>query len=375
MNKSDRKLSWRWPFELAVIAGAGVGVAVAQSWGGALSAATGIRVRVAPEDDVVSRFRWVSDGLFHLTAGGTAKTRQMLVAEPKFACRDGGPFPVRVVWAQSHDNAGFFVRADSKIETVYDIKAGTRIAGLTQAATSPILDGLLAWAGVPAEDIEWVPTRSIPDKTRMVMDGRVDLSFGIPTSLPVIEAETEPPGIRWIPLDAAADPKGASRFNEIDPLINFAPILNGVPSSLGVWGTCGTSLYTSRAGTDTEFIYHLARWWDENWEDYKNLHSWNKFMTRDLLVRELEHTFIPCHDGLVAYLRDLGLWTDAHQRRQEANVTLIDRYRRAYQEALELADEKLIVVGPDSAEWLKLWENYKREAHLPGFRVFRDLNE
>jgi len=375
LSSSDRKSSWRWPSELAVIAGAGVGVAVARSWGEALSAATGIRVRVAPEDDVVSRFRWVASGLFHLTAGGTAKTRQMLVAEPKFARRDGGPFPVRVVWSQSHDNAGFFVRADSPIETVYDIKAGTRIAGMTQAGTSPILDGLLAWARVGKEDIEWVPTASIPDKTRMVMDGRADLSFGIPTSRPVIEAEAEPPGIRWIPLDAAADPEGARRFNEVDPLINFAPIINGVPSSLGVWGTCGTSLYTSRAGTDAEFVCHLARWWDENWEKYKDLHSWNKFMTRDLLMRELERTFIPCHDGLVAYLSDLGLWTDAHQRRQTANVALVERYCRAYQEALQLADEKLIMVGPDSAEWRELWEDYKQEARLPGFRVFRDLNE
>ena len=367
--------SRQWPEELGIIAGAGVGSAVAKSWGGALAADTGIKLHIAVEDSVVDRFRWVADGRFHLTAGGTNKTRQMLEVEPKFALRDGGPFPVRIAWSQSHDNAGFFVRADSSIKSVYDIKPGTRISGMTQAGTSPILDGLLAWAKVAKEDIEWIPIKDIPDKTWAVMEGRAEVSFGIPTSKPVSEAEGTAPGIRWIPLNAETDPEGARRFNEIDPIMGFAPILNGVPSSLGVWGTCGTSLYTTSADVDPGFINQLARWLDENWAKYKDLHSWNKFMNRELLVKELNRTFIPCHEGLVDYLREIGLWTAAHQRRQDANVTLVDRYCQAYREAVALADEKLIQVGPGSKDWLQLWEGYKKEQGLPGFRVFLNFDE
>lgn len=373
MNGKGVEQEWLWPAELAIIAGSGVGVAVAKSWGQVLEADTGMKVRIGAESNVVHRLRWTALGMFHLTAGGTSKTRQMLVAEPQFALRDGGPFPVRVAWSQSHDNAGFFVRADSPIKSIYDVKPGTRLVGMTAAAVSTIYDAFLAWAKVSRDDIVWVPPGNVEDKTRAVMEGRADLTFAIPTSASVYQAEKTPPGIRWLELDAAQDPAGARRFKEIDPLINFAPIINGVPSSLGVWGTCGTSLYTTRQATDTALVYHLARWLDANWGEYRDLHSWNRYMTRDALMEELNHTFLPCHEGLVAYLKDLGLWTEAHQRRHQGNVSLIDRYCQAYQTALRMADEKLLPVAPDNEEWLRLWQDYQRELGLTEFRVFDGL--
>ncbi len=365
---------YRWPDDLRVVAGAGVGVAVARSWGEVLAADTGIELRVAVEDDVVHRLRWVGNGLFHLCAAGGGKTRQALLAEPKFALRDGGPFPVRVVWSQSHDNAGFFVRADSPLRSVYDIKPGTRISGMTAAATSAMLDGLLAWARVKSGDIDWITPKDIPDKARAVIEGRADLSFGIPTSNVLRQIEEEAPGIRWLELKADADPDGARRFREQDPMVGFAPILNGVPSSLGRWGTCGTSLYTTGDATDAGFVYQLARWLDENWARYRDLHSWNRFMTRELLLKELEHTFIPCHAGLVAYLEELGLWTVAQQRRQDANVALVDRYCQAYRGALRRADAQAIPVGPGNAAWLDLWAECRGHAALPDFHVFAGLD-
>ncbi len=366
--------AYKWPETFNIVAGAGVGAAVARTWGTLLAEATGMKLRVAVDDDVVSRLRWVADGRFYLTAGGTNKTRQTLVAEPKFALRDGGPFPVRIAWSQSHDNAGFFVRADSNIQSVYDVKPGTRISGLTASATSPIVDGFLAWAQVDAKDIIWITPKDIPDKARAVMDGRADLSFGIPTSQVVEEIEQQAPGIRWIELNAEKDPAGARRFKELDPIIGFAPILNGVPSSLGRWGTCGTSLYTTSATTDAALIYNLAKWLDENWASYKDLHSWNRFMTRELLVREIAQTFIPVHEGLISYLDELGLWTAAHQKRQDANVALVDRYCQAYRGALLRADEQGVPVGPTSDAWLEIWADCQRKAELPEFKMFLGLD-
>lgn len=373
MGAGDFTRKWRWPAELAIIAGSGVGVAVARSWGEVLAADTAMKVRVAAESNVVHRLRFIARGMFHLTAGGTAKTRQMLVAEPPFAWRDGGPFPVRVAWSQSRDNAGFFVRADSRIKSIYDVKPGTRLVSLTEAATSPIYESLLAWAKVPKDEIAWVTPKNTEDKTWAVMDGRADLCFAVPTSARVYEAEKTPPGIRWIALNAQEDPGGARRFKQVDPLINFAPIINGVPSSLGVWGTSGTSLYTTRAATDEGLVYHLAQWLDENWAKYRDLHSWNKYMTREMLVEELNHTFLPCHPGLVRYLKELGLWTETHQCRQAENIALIDRYCQAYQSAIDLADEKAVAVSPENADWRGIWEGQKKVLGLPDFHTFDSL--
>jgi len=207
------------------------------------------------------------------------------------------------------------------------------------------------------------------------MDGRADLSFGIPTSKVVEEIEQQAPGIRWIELNAETDPAGARRFKELDPIIGFAPILNGVPSSLGRWGTCGTSLYTTTANTDAALVYNLAKWLDENWDSYKDLHSWNRFMTRELLVREITQTFIPVHEGLISYLDELGIWTAAHQKRQDANVALVDRYCQAYRGALRRADEQAVPVGPQSADWLDIWADCQRKAELPEFKMFLGLDD
>lgn len=370
MSKKD---DWHWPEELSVISGSGVGVAVARSWGQVLASDTGMKVRVAAEDNVIHRLRYIANGLFHLTAGGNAKTRQALVAEPAFAWRDGGPFPVRVAWSQSRDNAGFIVRADSPVKSIYDVRPGTRLVNLTAAATSPIYDLFLAWAKVNKDEITWVAPKNADDKMRAVMDGRADLSFAIPTSASVYEAEKTPPGIRWIALNAAEDPEGARRARKVDPLINFAPIINGVPSSLGVWGTCGISLYTTRAATDEGLVYHLVKWLDDNWAKYRDLHSWNKYMTRDMLMEEIGHTFLPCHAGLVKYLGELGLWTAAHQHRQDENIALIDRYCEAYRVAIDLADEKVVVVSPENEDWLSLWESQKKSFGLPDFHAFDGL--
>jgi hypothetical protein len=244
---------------------------------------------------------------------------------------------------------------------------------MTSAATSLIYEALLAWAKVSKDDIVWVSPKGTEDKIRLVMDGRADLCFANPTSPEIWEADKEPPGIRWIALNAGEDPEGARRFQKIDPLINFAPIVNGVPSSLGVWGTGGVSLYTGRAATDRFLVYHLAKWLDNNWLKYRDLHSWNRYMTRQTLIDELNYTFLPCHEGLIIYLKELGLWTAAHERRQKENVILIERYCQAYRAAIDLADEKAIVVSPESNAWLTLWKHQRDSLGLPDFRIFRGL--
>jgi hypothetical protein len=86
----------------------------------------------------------------------------------------------------------------------------------------------------------------------------------------------------------------------------------------------------------------------------------------------LQYTFMPCHEGLIAYLKDLGLWTRAHVLRQKENQDLVDRYAKAYKECMWLADEKRIWVARENKEWIKFWTDY-RKANLPEFTQFDSL--
>jgi len=144
---------------------------------------------------------------------------------------------------------------------------------------------------------------------------------------------------------------------------------------MGVRGIVGINPLMTREDADTELVYHVAKWLDENYDLYKDNHAWNQYMTIDNLMNILETWFVPAHDGLIKYLKEKGLWTAAHDARQAQNVELITRYCDAFQEAIDLADDQGIDVNPENEEWIELWENYKKQLGLPKCKTFLGLEE
>jgi len=63
-----------------------------------------------------------------------------------------------------------------------------------------------------------------------------------------------------------------------------------------------------------------------------------------LVLEEIPHTFIPMHEGLIEYMKELGLWTKAMERHKN-NIELITRYYEANEDAIEMADKKKIWVS------------------------------
>jgi hypothetical protein len=367
---------FKWPEKLRLVSWRGIGEDIYHSWGDLLQADTGMKVHVAGENDTVDLYRWLGHiKLFDLIGVAPIETGHMLMAERRYCVRDGGPFPVRAAWVYSKGSSGFFTRGDSRIKTPHDIKPGTRICKMTYVTAMRNVDGLLAWAGVSHDDIVWVDVNNSVENYQAVVEGKADLASGFPSGLAMIEAEKSPKGLSWIDLNAEADPEGARRFRDVDPLVNFGPIYNGVASSIGHWGTTGINFEQTRADTDPELVYHLAKWFDENYPRFKDVNPANRFRNRETLIEGLRHTFLPCHEGLISYLKDLGLWTKAHDARQARNKDLIDRYTAAYQQAIEMADGKRIWVSSKNTEWVEFWENYKQELSLPKIKMFPNLEE
>ncbi len=366
--------NWAWPAEFKAVNWTGMGVESTKSWGKLLEADTGMHVYVAPEFDTVNRFRWLKLGLFQSTAGNNSETSQMVMADRKYAVRDGGPFPVRALWSHSKNNAGFFTRGDSRIRTPGDIRPGTRMVHMTYVASRRIVEGLLAWAQVGWDEIDWVDAHTSVENYTAVIEGRADVGFSFPNSPTMREAEKNPHGLGWIDLNAAADPAGAKRFQEVDPLIRFGVIPDaGVASAAGRWGTEGVILELTRADSDPELVYRLAKWFDENYARIKERHPDNRFKTRETLLKGLNHTFVPCHEGLIRYLTELGLWTDAHERRQAENVALIETHVAVHRRAVRLADEAEVNVDPQNQKWQDFWTDYKCQQGITPIRLHDGL--
>ncbi|MCX8126317.1 MAG: hypothetical protein N3E40_04140, partial [Dehalococcoidia bacterium] len=199
------------------------------------------------------------------------------------------------------------------------------------------------------------------------------IMFGFPTSPAIYEAAAVPYGIRFLDLNSDKDPEGAARFRKNDPAYAFGPILSGVPEARGVWGTTGATLEVTRAEIDPELVYHLAKWLDENYLRYKDAFDTNEHMTIDALMNALERTMIPAHDGLIKYLKEKGRWTPAHDKRQATNISVITAWCNAYPEAIKLADAKGIKVDPTNEAWIKLWQDYQKEKHLPKIGLHQSL--
>jgi len=348
-----------------------------RSWTSILEPEKGLKFKVVPETDIVKRFRWAKYGLFDFVPGFGNETSQMLQAQKLYLHRDSGPFPVRIVWVFSKTNSGFYVRSDSKIRTPHDIKPGTRIVDMSPFLSSTrIVDALLSWGNTERKAMTWVPVKSTKEAASVIMDGKADLSFGTPPSPPVMEADKTPPGIAWIELNSEKDPEGARRFRKLYPLVNFGVMSEGgAASAAGAWGAEGINYLVTRAETPPELVHSLVHWLDENYPRLKPLHPDNRFRDFTTLMRGLNHTYIPCHAGLVTYLKEKGAWTEAHGARDRSNSQVVDRYCAAYGAAIDEADEKLMQVDPANEEWVNLWTAFKKDRNLPAIKVFTSLTE
>lgn len=340
---------------------------------------TGMKVHLAHANIKSDKFKWVRYGLADMVDGGDMDIRQMLEGDKLYRNRETGAFPVRLVWVLSKYDSGFMVRGDSYIKDVYDIKPGVRVVDMSYFASQKVVEGLLAWAGIYdlEKDVKWVKAKSTEHKAQLIVDGEADVAFAVPTGTVTGKAEKNPHGLRWINLNSEKDPEGEKRFREKSPVYpeDFGPMFRGVQSCRGRWGLVGADQFCCHDDADTELFYHLVKWLDENYSSYKDLHPWLEQMTRKNLMEKVDRTFIPCHDGLIKYLRELGLWTAAHEKRQKENAGLVNRWCEASRKAMWLADEKGIVVSGESPEWVSLWENYKKELGLPVFDLLPSLHK
>ncbi len=361
-----------WPPVITLVTWSEVGVKSNRGWADLLAADSGSRVEIVVEPDLKKRFYGVSRGTYDLVVGYSNESSLMLTADKGFS--GDGPFAAGIVWAYNKSNSGFFARGDTQIFTPADVVPGTRIVDVSSFLGTRLYEALLAWAGVSHADIDWVPAHSTTEIVAKVSGGEADLAFAIPTSPTARGAAEGPRGIHWIDLNSAADPEGAARFREVYPLVHFGVMGDdGVASAAGRWGTEGINYFLAAAEMDTGLAAGLARWFDRNRERYLKTHRDNRFRTREVLLKGLGHTFIPCHPGLIDYLGETRNWTAAHRSRQAENLELADAYRRAFAEALAAAARAGIGASVSNSVWMEFWAGWKHEHDLPRIHVFDGL--
>jgi hypothetical protein len=345
-------------------------------WTALLQKDTGMQMRLVPGPTGVENYKNLKEGRFFWMLDSNSQVAGLMEGTAAYASRDLGPFQIRCFWPSNASVTGYMVRGDSDIKTPQDIKPGTRIAYYAASPMGKLTgEALVAWAGLDPEDVEWVPFTGFWTDLALVAEGRADITWSYPTASKLFEQEAAPKGIAWIDLDPKADPEGAKRFNDVWFTIGFGVNEIGCPTSIGNQGLISIMMHLTRAENDAELIYQISKWLHENYDSYQDISPTLKFHDIDTVMDMVETSFVPAHDGLIKYLKELGKWTPSHQARQEANVDLMNRYEEAYDEAITLAGEEGITVDPTNDDWIELWEGYKQELALPRFKLFIGLEE
>jgi TRAP-type uncharacterized transport system substrate-binding protein len=349
-------------------------MAAAVAWGSVLEQQTGMRVRITQAGGRL-RTQGIADGRFFSVNIVTTELPMYVEAWQSEADPQWGPFPMRAVWPMSMSNQGYAVPSDSPIETPLDIKPGIRIGWMSFASTGkhPI-QALLAWAGLTEDQIVWVPAGSYNAMVRMIDLGKADLIYCFPFSPAVIEAETAPAGLKWVELNPNKEPEEAARFLDVMPTAAFAPMSGAAtPSAHGVWSIEVLGRSITRAETDPELVYHVAKWFHENHALYRDKHPWCAQMTIDNLEKDMATGFVPYHDGVVRLAKELGFWDERFQRRHDDNVELLTRYVNGFQACVQEARSQGVDADPLNEAWWEYWETWKTRQGLPKLRLFPGL--
>jgi len=372
-EEEEEEEVWQWPDFMAVLAPqvGSMGYGTMVGWTALLQDDTGMQIRCVPAGQGVENYQNLKDGLYLWYLDAAPQMAGLMEGTGGYASKNLGPFQLRQMWPSYESVTGYMVRGDSKIRTPRDIKPGVKICNFAASPLGKLAgEALGAWAGLNPEDIVWVPYTGFWDFLSLVADGKADIAWSYPSAGMVLEQEASPHGIAWIDLDAQADPEGAERFLEVWPTIGFGVNEIGCPSSIGNKGLLTITVHLVRADADEDLIYNICKWLWDNYDSYQDISATLKYHHIDTVMKMVETGFIPAHDGLVKYLKELGKWTPAHEARQEANVALMNRYVKAYQDAIGKAAERFITVDPMNEEWVELWGNYKKELALPKFKLF-----
>lgn len=221
---------------------------------------------------------------------------------------------IRALTLISRSPYAFYVKADSGVKTLDELRGKPVITEYRAIASfNQVNAAVLATAGLTPDDVEGYTVAGIPEATRALVDDRVVASASV-LGIPALrEADASiSGGLRVLPLGDKEDALSA--------VAGFSPTtLQPGPAYVGVSEPTRVAQFdvfmNVGASMSEDDAYALAKAIHENWESMQqNLPMLRGIAADELASLNFSH---PYHEGAIRYFREVGLWTDAHQARQD----------------------------------------------------------
>lgn len=220
---------------------------------------------------------------------------------------------LRAVMLLSRAPFQYFVRAESGIERLADLRGEPVVTSFRANVPFDLInEALLATAGLSLEDVRPVTVAGVPDAIRALVEGRV-VAAGTLLGIPALrEAHaTVPGGLRVLSLGAdEAALTAMPGFDAID--VEPGPTVPGIVETTRI-ARMDVYLNTSVHVTEDD-VYRVVRTFHRGWAQLQaGLPAFRSVRADELAPLNIGH---PYHEGAIRYYREIGLWTEAHERLQ-----------------------------------------------------------
>lgn len=266
--------------------------------------AGGIQARVQPQSGTGVMTPLVNSGELDV---GFANTLELSEAYNGTGTFQGRPQrDLRAAAVMMPITVGMFVRADSPIRTVADLR-GKRIAtGYTsQAIIQTVLEGILANAGMTVADVQTVLVPNLIRGVDEFIAGNVDAGFFAIGTAKVAEADAAVGGIRFLPL--SNDPAAVAAMRRVVPT-SYIDTVQPAPNLPGVQGPLMTMFYDYVMFVNARLPADRVRTLVATLAEQKDRLAEGLPLFRRMDVSRLHGDIdVPFHDGAAAYFRDKGI--------------------------------------------------------------------
>ncbi|MGE5539059.1 MAG: TAXI family TRAP transporter solute-binding subunit [Gemmatimonas sp.] len=270
----------------------------------ALQTTAGIQARVQPSSGTGVMVPLVETGEIDIGFVNTLELTDAFTGTGTFAGRKNPD--LRVVGVLFPLRSGFFVRKDSPIKEAKDLKGKTIPYGFTsQEILRTVIDGLLANAGLSANDVKTV---LVPNLIRDVDDfiaGKIDAGYFAVGQAKVAEADAAVGGLRFLPVYDT--PEAVAAMKKVVPT-SFVDTEMPAPNKPGIIGPTKLMFYDYvmfvNANVPKDRVYKFTQVLAEQKDAMAETMPFFKDMKVERMHRDIR---IPYHEGAEAYYKDKSI--------------------------------------------------------------------
>ncbi|MGV8844401.1 MAG: TAXI family TRAP transporter solute-binding subunit [Pseudomonas sp.] len=280
---------------------------------------SGTQFRVIPGENDILRMTPLKSGRVDLCACGIASyygSEGVMM----FAGRNWGPQPIRVIsTSMASFGLGMAVAGDAQVKTLADLK-GKRLAYIRgDDALNKAAEAYLAFGGLTWDDVEKLIFPGYNSAFNGIISGRADAAITTTITPAAQRLAASPRGVTWPELPLS-DSAGWKRMGDVAPY--FQP--HRVTSGAGIDAKRGYQsasypypIMVANADLEYETAYGLIKTMVENFDSYKDAAPGAAGYA---LKNQNMMWVVPFHDAVVAYYREINIWTEAMQAHQNQLV-------------------------------------------------------